>query len=54
MKGKKMTGDTTSKAAEAGYWTCPMHPEVHQAKAGQCPICGMNLEYKETTKAPKK
>jgi len=54
MKGMKMAGDTASKATEAGYWTCPMHPEVHQAKAGQCPICGMNLEYKETAKGPQK
>jgi YHS domain-containing protein len=54
MKGMKMTGDTASKAAEAGYWTCPMHPEVHQAKAGQCPICGMNLEYIKTAKGSQK
>jgi hypothetical protein len=24
-------------------WTCPMHPEVHAAAAGPCPICGMPL-----------
>ncbi|WP_202386849.1 copper-transporting P-type ATPase [Qipengyuania algicida] len=32
----------------AGYsgpiYTCPMHPEVRQAYAGSCPICGMVLE----------
>jgi Cu(I)/Ag(I) efflux system membrane fusion protein len=27
------------------YYTCSMHPQVHQAKPGQCPICGMNLEF---------
>ena len=54
MIGMKMTGDTTSKPAQAGYWTCPMHPEVHQTKAGQCPKCGMNLEYKETAKEGQK
>jgi YHS domain-containing protein len=54
MKGMKMTGDTASKISEAGYWTCPMHPEVHQLAAGQCPICGMNLEYKKTTKGTQK
>ncbi len=32
-------------AAEATY-TCPMHPEVQQAKPGKCPKCGMNLEKK--------
>lgn len=25
-------------------YTCPMHPEVRQTKAGSCPICGMGLE----------
>lgn len=32
----------------AGYsgsvYTCPMHPQVRQAHAGSCPICGMGLE----------
>ena len=31
----------------AGYWTCPMHPEVVQHEAGDCPICGMDLVEKE-------
>src|SRR5215204_292051 len=25
-------------------YTCPMHPEVQQAKPGNCPKCGMTLE----------
>jgi len=25
-------------------YTCPMHPQVRQKTAGNCPICGMNLE----------
>ncbi len=25
-------------------YTCPMHPEIRQAGAGHCPICGMALE----------
>jgi YHS domain-containing protein len=54
MKGMKISGDTASKASETGYWTCPMHPEIHQAGPGQCPICGMNLEFKKTTKASDK
>jgi Cu+-exporting ATPase len=32
-------------------FTCPMHPEVHEAKLGSCPKCGMTLEP-ETTSAP--
>jgi hypothetical protein len=51
--GKKASADT-SKVSEAGYWTCPMHPEIHQATAGKCPICGMDLVYKKTDKAAPK
>jgi len=25
-------------------WSCPMHPEVVDNKAGQCPVCGMTLQ----------
>ena len=25
-------------------WTCPMHPDVMEEKAGACPICKMDLE----------
>lgn len=24
-------------------YTCPMHPDVREAKAGKCPRCGMML-----------
>ena len=34
-------------AAEEGLkkevWTCSMHPQIQLPKAGQCPICGMDL-----------
>ena len=34
----------TAKSSEKkGYWTCPMHPQVHSDKAGECPICHMAL-----------
>jgi heavy metal-binding protein len=36
-------GDGAGKVAGASYG-CPMHPEVHSGKPGQCPICGMALE----------
>ena len=32
-------------------YTCPMHPEVHETKAGSCPKCGMALEL-ETVSEP--
>lgn len=38
---------TTAPAAGADqnvlYWTCSMHPQVKLPKAGQCPICFMDL-----------
>lgn len=35
----------TLAATPAGiaYYTCPMHPSVKGAAAGQCPLCGMDL-----------
>ncbi len=29
--------------AESTIWTCSMHPQIRQPKAGKCPICGMTL-----------
>src|SRR6478752_5539313 len=29
---------------EGTLYTCPMHPEIHAAGPGACPICGMALE----------
>lgn len=33
-----------------GYWTCPMHPQVHQHEKGKCPICGMDLVHIDSPK----
>lgn len=30
-------------AAKTEVWTCSMHPQIRQPKAGKCPICGMDL-----------
>lgn len=30
-------------AGEVVYYTCSMHPSVHQHAPGRCPICGMRL-----------
>ena len=30
-------------------YTCPMHPQIRQEGAGNCPICGMGLEPVEVT-----
>jgi Cu(I)/Ag(I) efflux system membrane fusion protein len=34
---------TTKKDSNIDYWTCTMHPSVHAANPGKCPICGMDL-----------
>lgn len=40
-KGSEKT--STTKTENASYWTCPMHPQIHSDKAGECPICHMKL-----------
>lgn len=32
-----------SEVEVSSYWTCPMHPQIHSTKAGECPICHMAL-----------
>jgi multidrug efflux pump subunit AcrA (membrane-fusion protein) len=42
------TAHSAEQAKEVNtYWTCPMHPEVHSAHSGDCPICHMKLILKE-------
>jgi hypothetical protein len=35
---------TAAAQLPAISWTCPMHPDVLEAKKGACDICGMDLE----------
>jgi Cu(I)/Ag(I) efflux system membrane fusion protein len=28
---------------DIAFWTCSMHPTIHEAEPGQCPICNMDL-----------
>jgi len=37
---------------DADAWTCPMHPDVRESKAGRCPKCGMDLVRASTLAAP--
>lgn len=33
----------STSLAEAEEWSCSMHPQIRQPKAGKCPLCGMDL-----------
>ena len=33
----------TNQSSAVAFWTCSMHPQIHQPQPGQCPICGMDL-----------
>jgi Cu(I)/Ag(I) efflux system membrane fusion protein len=34
-------------AVNSEYFTCPMHPHIHDEHDGDCPICGMSLVPKQ-------
>jgi Cu(I)/Ag(I) efflux system membrane fusion protein len=40
-------------AGEAGGYSCPMHPQIHSKVAGNCSICGMQLEKTKSPLEPK-
>ncbi|MBK8712105.1 MAG: multicopper oxidase domain-containing protein [Niastella sp.] len=48
MKGMDMDKKETKQ--QPVTYTCPMHPEIHSTKPGNCPKCGMKL-IKEKPKA---
>jgi CopA family copper-resistance protein len=53
MKGIDMDKKEIKK--QPVIYTCPMHPEIHAAKPGNCPKCGMKLikeKPKPTAKQP--
>ena len=41
---------TAAETVQPVTYTCPMHPEIHATKPGNCPKCGMRL-VKENPKA---
>ena len=48
--GSMQSAPTQAPApSAAAYFTCPMHPEIHESKPGQCPKCGMTLVKKSGT-----
>lgn len=46
-KSKPLVSATTAQSK--AYYTCSMHPQVHEEKPGDCPICGMKLIKVELT-----
>jgi Cu(I)/Ag(I) efflux system membrane fusion protein len=40
---------TAAKAINKAYYTCSMHPQIHDDHPGNCPICGMKLIKVEMT-----
>ena len=40
---KKGVGSGASDKSKISYYTCPMHPHIHEDKPGNCPICQMKL-----------
>lgn len=42
-KTEKAEKTSITKFEGTTYWTCPMHPQIHSDKAGECPICHMKL-----------
>ena len=49
MKGMDMN-ETTAKQSQQVTYTCPMHPEIHATKPGNCPKCGMKLVKEKSKK----
>ena len=54
VKKKDPVSDNSNNKGQAVTYTCPMHPEIHASKPGNCPKCGMKLviEKAKAVKAP--
>jgi hypothetical protein len=42
--GGHSRGTRTTTGTAIGEYICPMHPQVRSTFAGECPLCGMELE----------
>ncbi|WP_431292692.1 efflux RND transporter periplasmic adaptor subunit [Pedobacter sp. P26] len=45
----KQKAEPAAKAKSKFYYTCSMHPQIHEDHPGNCPICGMKLIKVELT-----
>lgn len=50
-KQKPQVQAAKTAAQSKAYYTCSMHPQVHEAHPGNCPICGMKLIKVQLTAA---
>lgn len=50
MKGMEMDKKQPTEESKSSTYTCPMHPEIHESKPGNCPKCGMKLVPEKTKK----
>jgi Cu(I)/Ag(I) efflux system membrane fusion protein len=48
-KQKPQTVAVAAKTQNKFYYTCSMHPQIHEDHPGNCPICGMKLIKVELT-----
>jgi Cu(I)/Ag(I) efflux system membrane fusion protein len=48
-KSKPKPPSSVTTAQSKAYYTCSMHPQVHEEKPGDCPICSMKLIKVELT-----
>ena len=53
IKGAISQKNTSLAESQQTFYTCVMHPEIHEPKPGNCPKCGMTL-VKEKVKTRKK
>lgn len=53
MKTMEMDKKPSKEESKPTAYTCPMHPEIHEAKPGNCPKCGMKLVPEKTEKQTK-
>ena len=44
---KQLEKKTEPQKPQRFYYTCVMHPQIHENQPGKCPICGMTLVKKE-------
>lgn len=53
MKTMEMDKKPAKEESNPTTYTCPMHPDIHEPKPGNCPKCGMKLVPEKTKKQTK-